>query len=389
MATVPAMAREHIDVHVVIDALRHGGAETLLSDFAAGAPEAGIRLSVSFLDPDGDGPAADRLRAQGVDPVGLRVRGLVSPRGLATVRDHVTRVRPDIVHTHLNYADLAGGLAARSLGIPAVATIHVMAWDRSPRELVKEGLSSLVRRTCARRVICVSDVARDAFLRARWDTPRRVATVHNGVLGRARPGSGRSVRRELGLAEDDLVVTMLAVLREGKGHDVAAEAMAELRDRVPQARLVVTGDGPARDEVARLLAPLGEQAVLAGHRDDVMEVLDATDILLHPTSVDAFPTALLEAAAASVPVVATAVGGIPEIVEDGRTGVLCPASPAARDFATALEALLSDAGARARQGAAARRRFDEHFSVGRWAARTRAIYDEVLAAGGARASGED
>ncbi|HEV2815129.1 MAG TPA: glycosyltransferase family 4 protein, partial [Solirubrobacteraceae bacterium] len=326
-------APEPLHVHVVIDALRHGGAETLLSDFAAGAPAAGLRLTVSFLDPDGDGPAADRLRRQGIEPVGLGVRGLVSPRGLRTVRRHVAALRPDLVHTHLNYADLAGGLAARSLGIPAVATIHVMAWERTPREWTKEALSSLVRRTCARRVVCVSESAREAFLAARWDRPSRVAVVHNGVLGAARPGAGAAVRRALGIAEDEVVLTMLSVLRAGKGHDVAVDAVRALEREEPRVRLLVAGAGPAHDEVARLVAPLGDRAILAGHRDDVMEVLDATDVLLHPTSVDAFPTALLEAAAASVPVVATAVGGIPEIVEDGRTGVLVEPPPRADAFA--------------------------------------------------------
>lgn len=381
-------AQAPLHVHVVIDALRHGGAETLLSDFAAGAPAAGLRLTVSFLDADGDGPAADRLRDRGIEPVGLAVRGLVNPRGLRAVRRHVAALRPDLVHTHLNYADLAGGLAARSLGLPAISTIHVMAWERTAREWTKEALSSAVRRTCAKRVVCVSDSAREAFLAARWDRPSRVVTVHNGVLGAARPGAGAAVRRELGIGEDDVVLTMLAVLRTGKGHGVAVDAVRALAAREPRVRLLVAGEGPAREEVARVVAPLGDRAIMAGHRDDVMEVLDATDVLLHPTSVDAFPTALLEAAAASVPVVATAVGGIPEIVEDGRTGVLVAPPPRGDAFARALAPLVGDPARRAQLGAAARRRFEESFSVEVWAARMRRLYDEVLANGASNASGE-
>src|SRR5581483_12011893 len=95
-----------------------------------------------------------------------------------------------------------------------------------------------------------------------------------------------------------------------------------LRERYPRVRLVVAGDGPTRAQVRSLARPLGEGAVLTGHRTDVMALLDATDVLIHPSFADAFPTSLIEAGAASVPVVATRVGGIPEIVESGRTGTL-------------------------------------------------------------------
>ena len=91
---------------------------------------------------------------------------------------------------------------------------------------------------------------------------------------------------------------------------MAAAAIRELAVDHPRLRLVVMGDGPDRAEVAELLRPIGERVVLTGHRDDVMDVLDASDVLIHPSRVDAFPTALLEAAAASRPVVATNVGGI-------------------------------------------------------------------------------
>jgi glycosyltransferase involved in cell wall biosynthesis len=93
--------------------------------------------------------------------------------------------------------------------------------------------------------------------------------------------------------------------------------------------------------------------------------------------VDAFPTALLEAAAARVPVIATAVGGIPEIVEDGETGFLVPAPPSAETVAARLEPLLADAALRARVGLASRERFEQRFTAERWAARLRTVCDEV------------
>ncbi|MDQ3739742.1 MAG: glycosyltransferase family 4 protein [Actinomycetota bacterium] len=365
-------------VLAVIDSLTWGGAEMLLGDFAAGAPAAGIDLSVAYLQGVDESPAAARLLAQGVEPQLVPITLLHDPRGFARVLRHVRRVRPDVVHTHLGYADLIGGMAARTLRIPFFSTLHVMAWDEEGRDAVKNRLMSAARRR-AHRVIAVSDAARAAYLATGWDRPEHVVVVRNGIPGRTRPGAGAGVRAELGLGPDDVVVTMLAVLREGKGHDVAIEAVAALRDRFPRLRLLVLGEGPHRAEIERMAAPLGDRVLLAGQRNDVMDVLDATDVLLHPTRIDALPTSLIEAAAAGVPVVATDVGGVPEIVVDGEGGLLVPNPPSAGPVADALARLLEDDGARAAMGAAARRAFEERFTAERWAQRLRALYEEALA----------
>jgi glycosyltransferase involved in cell wall biosynthesis len=365
-------------VAVVIDTMTWGGAEMLLGDVASALPSVGVDLSVTYLHEFHGSPAARRLRDRGVVPVLVPITLLHDPRGFARVRAHLARLQPDLVHTHLGYADLLAGTAARSLRIPSVSTLHVMEWERHGKEGIKERLMALARRAGARRVIAVSEAGRRAYLERFGERPERVVTIHNGI-GRA-PAAGASprVRAALGLAPDDLVVAMLTVLRRGKGHDVAAGTVARLRERFPRLRLLVLGDGPDREEVARTLAPLGDSALMAGHRDDVMDVLDAVDVLVHPTHADAFPTALLEAMAASVPTVATAVGGIPEIVDLGVTGVLIADPPSVPGLAGALEPLLGDVQRRRAMGAAGRARFEEHFSADRWAERLRALYDEVV-----------
>jgi glycosyltransferase involved in cell wall biosynthesis len=366
-------------VAVVIDTLTWGGAEMLLTDLAGAAPAAGVELSVAYLrDMDGS-PAAVPLRRAGVEPVLVPMTLLHDPRGLARVRRHLAALRPDVVHTHLGYADLLAGTAARSLGIPSVSTQHVMRWETEGREGAKNRLFSFARRHTARRIVAVSEAGREAYLQQEWDRPDRVVCVHNGVARTPVPGAGPEVRAELGLGPDDVVAAMVTVLREGKGHEVAAEAVAALRGSHPRLKLLVLGDGPGRAEIERVLDPLGDAVVFGGHRDDVMRVLDAVDVLLHPTRWDAFPTALLEAMAAGVPVVATSVGGIPEIVDDGVSGLLIPAPPTGRAVASALATLAGDPEGRRAMGEAGRARFAERFSVDQWARRLRALYDEVLA----------
>lgn len=368
-----------VRVHALIDSLTWGGAEMLLADLAeAAAGGTAICLSVGYLREDVFAePARARLRAAGIEPALIGTGSLWRFRDLRRVRQHLRDVDPDVVHTHLGYADFLGGLAARSLGIASVSTVHVMDWSGPFRERIKAGLMALVRKYCAERVIAVSGVAREAYLQKGWDRPEHVLVVHNGVAIAPVPGAGRLVRQQLGLAENDVVLGMLSVLRPGKGHDIAAGAVRQLRQEFPRLRLLVVGDGPGRPEVEQSLASLGPAAVLAGHRNDVAAVLDAVDILIHPSRVDAFPTALLEAAALSVPVVATAVGGIPEIVVDGVTGVLVPLPPDVELFVAALRPLLSSPAARVRLGGSAQRRFQQDFTASSWLQRLLPVYRDA------------
>jgi glycosyltransferase involved in cell wall biosynthesis len=365
-------------VAAVIDGLGWGGAEMLLADFAVGAASQDLDLAVAYLEDKDDNAAADRLRGAGIEPVPLDIRLMRQPSAVPILRRHLARVRPDIVHTHLGYSDLLAGAAARSLGLPSVSTLHVTRWDGRGRERLKLSMIAAARRRFAQRVITVSEATRRAYLATGSDRPDRVVTVHNGVAGNARPGAGVRIRRELGLDDDDVVLVMVTVLRPGKGHDRALAAVAQLRRANPHVRLVILGSGPSAAEIAELARPLGDGVVLTGHRDDVLDVLDAADVLVHPTEADAFPTALLEAMAARVPVVATAVGGIPEIVEDGVTGILLGERPRPAELAEALRALIIDPTLRGALGDSGRTRFHQEFTAARWAERTRAVYERVL-----------
>jgi glycosyltransferase involved in cell wall biosynthesis len=368
-------------IHVleVVAGLHAGGAEMLVSEFARAAPEVGVRVSVYGLDASNEGPAASRLEALGIDPHGLGMRSLLDPRDLRRLRRHVAAVEPDIVHTHLTYPDIAGGLAARSLALPAVSTIHSDQFGVGLRERTKDSLAGRVRRRCCRRVIAVSAQARRTYLSAGWDTPERVVTVRNGVSAEARPGSGVSVRRELDIEPGAPVALMLSVLRPEKRHATGIEAVRLALRRDPGLRLLVAGDGSERPAIEAALAELGGAARYLGHREDPMELLDASDMLLHSSSTEAFPTAMVEAMAASVPIVAIGVGGIPEVVRDGENGLLIdpPGTPEA--LATAIGELIADDGMRRRLGAAGRRRYESELTGTAWARRLRAVYDEVLA----------
>jgi glycosyltransferase involved in cell wall biosynthesis len=386
-------------LQILIDSLEPGGAQNLLPGFAIAAHRAGVDVRVSYLR-DYGGPMA-ALEEAGIKPVCIGTSSLLGRADRAAVREHLSQSNPDVLHTHLGYSDVLGGFAARSLGIPALSTLHAITWSTgSVRNRVKDRLQVAVRRRSTSLVIAVCEAVRQRYLSHRWDTPERVLTVHNGIRDQARPDSGRRVREELGLETGDLVVTMVSVLRRDKaglfpppsvltvaGHDVAAAAVARLASEFPRIRLLVVGEGPEREAVTRAISHLGDRVLVVGHRGDIPEVLDATDVLIHPAHADAFPTVLLEAMSSRVPVVATSVGGIPEIVNDGETGILLAAPPHAEELASSLRPLLADPDLRSRLGDGGRRRFEAQFTTDRWIERSLPAYESVIAASATAASG--
>ena len=368
--------RQPLRLHILIDGLATGGAQNLLASLATGAAEAEIELSVTHLKDRTE--AAGLLREQGIEPTFVEVGSLFTWRGRRRLQRHLAAAQPDLVHTNLGRADYVGGLAARSLGIPAVSTLHQAEWSGGDRrERVRERLQAHVRRTCDSRVIAVSEAARRVYLAHGWDRPDRVVAVENGIADQAQAG-GPGVREELGIATGDLVLTMLGTLRRDKGHAAAAGAVRELSRRFPNLRLLVLGDGPDRAEIEALLRDLGSSAILAGERHDVAAVLNASDVLVHPSRMEAFPTALLEAMAAGVPCVATAVGGVPEIVRDGETGFLVEPPASGDDLAAAIGPLLADAATRRRLGDAGRRLFEQRFTLSHWMDRLLPVYEAAL-----------
>jgi glycosyltransferase involved in cell wall biosynthesis len=362
-----------VDVLALIDHFVLGGAETLLARFALAAPRARINLTVACLHELNGNPAARPLVASGRPPINLGIHKVAQVRTLAAVRKLIVRTSPQIVHTHLGGSDVLGGLVARFEGIPAISSIHSTRWTGA-----RTRVERTIVRGCAARIVAVSESARRQYLEAGYARPEQIVTIRNGTDAEPEPGSGRAVRQELGLAHDDLVVVMVSALRAVKGHHLAIDAIEALLPRYPHLRLVIVGEGDLADELARRAAGLDGAVVLAGLRPDVMRVLDAADICLHPSAHEAFPTTLLEAMAASVPIIASAVGGVPEIVSSPDLGVLIDPPPTAEAIATALTGLLDSPSQRRRLAANARQAYLAEFTATPWVHRMRRLYDDVL-----------
>jgi glycosyltransferase involved in cell wall biosynthesis len=337
-----------------------GGSERHLLTLLPALAERGV--DVSFLGLDDTSRAPDPF----YDALGVPFERVPAPRDLDLRL--ARRVRKagravELVHTHLVHADVYGALGARRL----VSTKH----NDDP---FRAGAFRFVERVLAKKaakVIAITQ-ALAQFQVERVGLPvEKVEVIHYGLDDvPAAWGSNPPTNLEPGAR----VLLAVSRLEQQKGIDVAIRALPEIRRRHPEAVLVVLGEGPQRVELAGLARELDVPVLLPGRVPDVAEWLGRADLLVHPARWEGFGLALLEAMLASLPVVATKVSSIPEIVADDETGLLV-----APDDAPALAAAVSrvlddpkDYGERGRARALA------EFSVAQMADRTLAVYEAAL-----------
>jgi glycosyltransferase involved in cell wall biosynthesis len=296
-----------------------------------------------------------------------------APGDLRTLARLVRLVRrDDLVHAHSAKAGFLGRLAAALTGRRRTCVFSPHGWSfwaaKGAERRLYLALERLAARWCA-VIVTQSDSERQAGLEARIGRPEQYRVVLNGVdLARfdtePAPVPGR--------------VVWVGRLAPAKRPDVAIEVGAELRQRGVEVDLVLVGDGPDREEAERLLAerPAGS-ATLAGRRPDIPELLREASCLLLTSEYESCPLGVIEAMAAGVPVVATAVGGVPELVTDGEHGLLAPAGDVT-GLADAVQRLVADPAAARAMGAAGRERARESLSRERMVAELDAVYADVL-----------
>lgn len=340
------------------DALRARGDETL------------------FVSPSA-GPFVDRVRALGYD-VALRDVGrthrVAGAAGLARL---LRASGAHVVHTHtLAAANALGRLAGRAAGVPVVSHLHIENHFRPASRVLLRTLDNATARLCA-RLVAVSESTREAYERQGY--PRRIEVLHNGVELDAPASNGR-LREELGLGDGTTLVGEVARLCDVKGQRELIDALA----LVPDAHVVLVGRDLERGgdyqrelEAAAVRRGVRDRVVFAGERD-AREILSELDVFALPSWTEGLPLVALEAMAHGRPVVATPVGGTPEVVVHEETGLLVPPRDV-EALAAALRRLVEDPALRRRLGDAGRRRVEERFGVDRMTRRMLELYDEVAA----------
>ncbi len=235
------------------------------------------------------------------------------------------RLKPDIAHFHNSKMGILGRLAAKLAGVPRVYyTVH--GWGLNPKTTGRlYGAMSLLERAVSRlgtEVVFVSESDRETGIKNRWASPSASRLIYNGI-GESRAG-GVYLREELGIPDGIPVLVFVARLADPKDPVFAIRVSACLSMSGLEHRLLMVGDGPKRGECESLVRELGlgGRVMLLGQRDDVRSLLAEADIFCLFTKWEGLPISVIEAMLAGLPVVANAVGGVPEIVEHGKTGFL-------------------------------------------------------------------
>jgi glycosyltransferase involved in cell wall biosynthesis len=363
----------------VLDGLFMGGAERNTLDLMRELADNGHEAHLCTLGAPAGGFLFDLARSNGIRVHTLNVKRIYDPRAAFRFILLVKTVRPDCIHVEDPYGHIIAAAARNVCKVPAVMTRHVNAGAGQTRW---ERLRSYVLQWAARhaydRAILVADALRPLFQEQYGFPQEKTVTIHNGVvIGMCRRKERAALLDRLNWPKDAPIILMVAVLRPGKGHDTMLRALPAIAGKLPKVRLYFAGAGPLGPQIESDAAAFASQVVLLGERQDVADLMSAASVVVLPSESEALPTVLLEAAAAGCPVVASAVGGVGEIVDDGVTGLLVPPRDE-KALAAALVRILSDPELGERMGRAARAKAESQFSIAIQAKRTLEVYRHLL-----------
>jgi glycosyltransferase involved in cell wall biosynthesis len=313
----------------------------------------------AYLDPW----LVNEFKSRGFEPETFDAPAFVDPGYVARLVRILKRRGADVVHSHEFLTSVYGGAAAAIAGKPHVITMHGGRYYAGKRHR-RAALRWSARRS--RAVVGVSAATANELAAHLRLPPDRVRVVHNGI--RPRVGDGASVRRELGVSDGEMLVVAIGNLKPVKAHTVLLEALVRVstREGMPPWRLAIAGTGSEAQRLEALAAEHGvtDRVHLLGYRADVGDILAAGDVWAMTSLSEGLPLALIEAMFAGKPIVASNVGGIPEVIEHDRNGLLVP-SKDSDALADAFARLFTDAALRTRLAAAAQRDAQDGFGIDR------------------------
>jgi glycosyltransferase involved in cell wall biosynthesis len=338
-------------------------------------------LCISRWSPDqgrGAGAAVlDELRRSGVRFLGLQRSSSLSVASWRPLISLLRRERVDILHAHKFGSNVWASLIGSVARTPVVIA-HEHTWSYQGRPARK----LLDRYLIAPRVdafVAVSREDRRRMIEVEGIDPAKIRFIPNGIAMPPDQEHG-DLREELGIGEDDPVIGAVSRLRAQKAYDVLLRASATLRQRFPRLRVLIAGEGEERPRLEALIEELGLASTvsLLGHRPDVPALLEILDIAVSSSDFEGSPLSVMEYMAAGKAVVATRVGGVPDLIEHGVHGLLVERrDPDA--LAAAVGELLGDPGRAAAMGARARQRRREEFDIEVTVRRVEALYEELWA----------
>ena len=352
-----------------------GGAEEMVLNLVRHLPPRFEPMACCIHDA---GPIGEEIRRTGTPLAVLGLNpGLRRPFDVSGIRAYLRETRPQIVHTFLLTASLYGRLAAILEHVPIVIGTEVNIYQRKKKH---HAIAERLLMAGTDRVVVSAESVRDFYIDQVHADPAKVEVIYNAVdFEQARATMPRAaMRAALGVPDAVQVAGVIARLTEQKGHRFLFEAMA-VTPALSRLHLLVIGGGDLQADLVACVAALGIAARVhfLGPRRDLGDLLGAMDLFVMPSLWEGLPLSLVLAMGAGLPSVATAVAGIPEVVDHDRTGLLVPAADAPA-LGAALARIVTDAALRDRLGAAGRASVRPRFGVDRYVESIARLYDRLL-----------
>ncbi len=373
-------------LHIVGES-RYGGAAKIILPLGQIAQAEGWEVDILATDPVFQQAVRKyRLGLVSLDVIRREIRPVWDLGGLLRLSKFLRREPYQIVHTHTSKAGFVGRLAARLAGVPVIVhTAHGFAFhEQSPAPVrrIYTALERLAARWCD-RVISVSEFHRTWAIELGMCTPEQIMAIPNGItdISRSRAVALPELRREMGARPDDLLVLSMARLASDKGLDHLIEAAAILPPTARRIQIVIAGDGPDRERLERLAGSLRvtDRVKFLGFREDVPDLLAASDMVVLPSLREGLSIAMLEAMAASKPIVATNIGSQKEVAAHADIARLVQPADA-RELSDAIVRMATDQELMARLGANARIVYESHYTEHKMLHTYRQLYFDLLRA---------
>ena len=367
-----------IKIVYIITGTGIGGAEKILYHTVTGLNNNHYSVSVCSLKERGE--IARDLERQGIEVHCLKMENkegfigwLTTIGSLIRLIPYLRKLQPTIVHSFLFRANIVARIASYITSIPIViSSIRVMGGEKNYFHYLERMTSFMVD-----HYITVSESVKDYLVRKSRIPLEKVSVIYNGVNIKEHNSLKMPNQRVIG-AEDKVVITV-GRLHTQKGHSYLLQAIAKVQKEISKVKVLVIGEGEEENNLKNLAKSLDltDKIIFAGLRVDVEEILPEADLFVLPSLWEGMPNALLEAMALGIPVVATDVGGIPEVVIHEETGILIP--PKDSDaLASAMIDLLQNNFKAQKMGEAGRDRVEKHFSLARTIEKTECLYKKLL-----------
>ncbi len=262
-------------------------------------------------------------RENGVPVIPLKMRIAMDPLAIWKCRQIIKKNSIDIVHTHSSVDSWCCSIASKLVGVPVIRSRHISA------PINTNFFSFFLYMKLADRVISSGKIIKKKMVEVNGYDPQKIVSIPTGVNEKTFSPAiiGPSVREELEIRKDDFLLGIVAMLRSWKGHLYLLEAVKGLREKIPSIKLLIAGDGPQEENIRTYIQDNGltGTVIMTGYRNDVPRVLKSLDLCVLPSySNEGAPQTILQAMALGVPIIATAAGGIEEVVKNGQTGILVP-----------------------------------------------------------------